>query len=783
MEQEILVFGDRFQHRAIIQKPPGHDHAAPKTGFARRYDSFSSKTGVPFVVETINYAIDGAATGPACDVLSDHKLRVELVDVCEYGFKGKDKAKDEKEALRRVSRYFADIYPPPPPVDPSLPPSAGKTDVGRIGVFVDYNVGFRESYVAAKQEMWKQTDFARLHAAVIAIGDGLNAECVESYAKLRDILIQGSDGASQTIVLVKLKALQSAGMDIADTTTVERCVEKLQHLFGAGDKAHPVAAKLKALSSHLIIIMDNGTFHLRDREGSLQFMPNFKRSDTSYLANELGIYVSAVLAYAFKGSEIGSDAEVEGAIRLAFLAYSHLFDTGLAAERKDASAGAWSPFDYLPRVLERSRLEANGKLQDVIANKDDKFDSFLFSSLSFTLDKPWKRTDQYRPDNDDYRNKSKKDSRGETVFHRIVLHGVQKALRRTPKAPATGVSPVGKIQCPYAEFGDIKLVDNDEIEQYSNCGRIIRNYLSNKDWRKPLSIAVFGKPGIGKSFAVRQLVRLNRNDGDEKPLVFNLAQFDSLDQLTECFHTIQSAVLASKDHPPLIMFDEFDSDFVTPLGWLKYFLAPMQDGEFRGKTGTYQIGRAIFAFAGGTSDSFSKFRNPKLPSAAKGSNDGESAGNGGAHGAVTRESVKLPDFISRLNGYLDLCDLGTYSEKDADNHVMLLKRAMLIRTFLEQHAKPIFSWHNKKAGMANIDAEVIDRLLTWDAYRFGSRSLETIIRASTPINNRLVLASLPPDAQIQHHHGDPRPPRPAKIKGSTRNKRAAPVRKARPQTA
>jgi hypothetical protein len=282
---------------------------------------------------------------------------------------------------------------------------------------------------------------------------------------------------------------------------------------------------------------------------------------------------------------------------------------------------------------------------------------------------------------------------------------------------------------------------------------------------------------------VRQLVRLNRNDGDEKPLVFNLAQFDSLDQLTECFHTIQSAVLASKDHPPLIMFDEFDSDFVTPLGWLKYFLAPMQDGEFRGKTGTYQIGRAIFAFAGGTSDSFSKFRNPKLPSAAKGSNDGESAGNGGAHGAVTRESVKLPDFISRLNGYLDLCDLGTYSEKDADNHVMLLKRAMLIRTFLEQHAKPIFSWHNKKAGMANIDAEVIDRLLTWDAYRFGSRSLETIIRASTPINNRLVLASLPPDAQIQHHHGDPRPPRPAKIKGSTRNKRAAPVRKARPQTA
>ena len=144
-----------------------------------------------------------------------------------------------------------------------------------------------------------------------------------------------------------------------------------------------------------------------------------------------------------------------------------------------------------------------------------------------------------------------------------MLYGVQKGLRR--QAPAGGAttppcSQLIRIQCPYAEFGDIKLVDNDEIEQFSNCGRIVRNYLSNKDWRKPLSIAVFGKPGIGKSFAVRQLVRLNRGDGDKKPLVFNLAQFNSLDQLTECFHTIQSAVLASKDHPPLIMFDEFDSD-------------------------------------------------------------------------------------------------------------------------------------------------------------------------------------------------------------------------------
>ena len=44
-------------------------------------------------------------------------------------------------------------------------------------------------------------------------------------------------------------------------------------------------------------------------------------------------------------------------------------------------------------------------------------------------------------------------------------------------------------------------------------------------------------------------------------------------------------------------------------GWLRYFLAPMQDGKFLQGEMAHPIGKAIFVFAGGTSwtlDNFGK---------------------------------------------------------------------------------------------------------------------------------------------------------------------------------
>jgi hypothetical protein len=763
---DFLVFGDQFSHTAIIPKPTDTRPIVPKIGFNKRYDSYFELTGAPFAEETIRHAISDRSDWSVrfCSLAehnpsSTHNSLIGIVDI--YGYCDRDQLDAKKDkVLRRISRYCVDSKPPneSPSTSKDTPTLRSSVDhvslAPRIGIFFDYNLDFHRLHIARScQSAWSETASYKLDAAVIAVGDCLSAECIDDYIALRDVLLdRGKDVApeKQTIVIVRLKSLQSAGVTISEDTTIEKVIEDTISHFGPEADPKRVPGKLKSLGEHLIIIMENVILYISGGSNfaSAQFMPNFHRSRADYfIPNELGVYVAAIARYAFQSGVVCDRDLIQKAIRLAAVGYSHLFNTGLASDRDDLQkkgktdeVDKWSPFRTLAQVLHPSRLKAGdepGIIRKIIENRDAKSDMYLFSSMVFSLDaKAWKRTDQYK-------DQVRRLAEGDSVFHRVVKNGINSAFRDENLEPSE--LPQATIKCPYARFGDIKLVDDQEIAEFSNCGRIIRDYLNNKEWRKPLSIGVFGKPGIGKSFAVRQLVSRHRGKGDDKPLVFNLAQFDSVDQLTECFHTIQSAALSSKERPPLIMFDEFDSDFGTALGWLKYFLAPMQDGEFRGKTGTYKIGRAIFAFAGGTSYDFDGFRT-RLSSEKNRKKD-----NGMKE--ITPESVKLPDFVSRLNGHLSLKDLDEYREGLKGRHVTLVRRAILIRTFLEEHQKAIFAEAAEGLGIANVDNAYINYLLKMPSYPSGSRSLETIIRGSTPINNQLVMASLPPSGQVRHHVG------------------------------
>jgi SpoVK/Ycf46/Vps4 family AAA+-type ATPase len=127
------------------------------------------------------------------------------------------------------------------------------------------------------------------------------------------------------------------------------------------------------------------------------------------------------------------------------------------------------------------------------------------------------------------------------VAQDIVLNGVETAL--------DGV-PLGK-------FGKLITVDRREVESFRSIRSLIGEYCG-QSLNKPLSIAVFGPPGSGKSFAVKQIAASIRPE-EIIPLEFNLSQLSSVDDLYDAFHQVRDAALSGK--LPLVFWDEFDSTF------------------------------------------------------------------------------------------------------------------------------------------------------------------------------------------------------------------------------
>jgi len=186
---------------------------------------------------------------------------------------------------------------------------------------------------------------------------------------------------------------------------------------------------------------------------------------------------------------------------------------------------------------------------------------------------------------------------------------------------------------PILEIGGLKTVDRREIEAFGNIHGMITAYTQN-DIQQPLCIAVFGSPGSGKSFGVKQIAGNVLSEKEMETVTFNVSQFTQYAELGTAFQKVRDIRLSGK--LPLVFFDEFDSAGLDgkPLGWLKYFLAPMQDGEFCDANGAHPIGKCILVFAGGTSNTFKAFQTPKDKNQFK--------------------DQKGPDFVSRIKGSVDI---------------------------------------------------------------------------------------------------------------------------------
>jgi len=298
------------------------------------------------------------------------------------------------------------------------------------------------------------------------------------------------------------------------------------------------------------------------------------------------------------------------------------------------------------------------------------------------------------------------------VAEQIVLSGPESVLQ----------------DIPLGQFGNLLTVDRQEIESFRSIRTLVAEYCQQGQQKRPLSIAVFGAPGSGKSFGIVEVAN-SLLPGQIEVREFNLSQFANSSDLISALHQVRDIGLSGKI--PLIFWDEFDTTFNgIPLGWLRYFLAPMQDGHFQEGQIAHPIGRSIFVFAGGTAVSMAEF--------------------GSGLSAESFKTAKGPDFVSRLKGFVNILGPNPVKgskESPVQDPYFVIRRAILLRSILKRNEADLFT-----KDKLNIDSGVLRALIQTRDYRHGVRSIESIIAMSQLAGKKsFERSSLPSETQLDLH--------------------------------
>lgn len=557
-------------------------------------------------------------------------------------------------------------------------------------VLDDAGNGFRDN-----QSGWGDM-LARLHPArlVVKMARPLATGALWDAVRHGPVGPDGLPDANRLVVVLNADDLRAEGIALSHRLSWERTAEDFVRQLASNGRLDTLVT-----CAHLLVRFGcEGVIHHRgrgDQPPVLFFDP--RHAEGEFAEAHAGAMVGTTAAFtAGLAAALADDPDMDRAVRAGMAAAHHLAATGFQADadgRPDYPRAAVFAAPSHPPVIALSLPRAR-----IVQGA-------AWSILDDVLGDPL------------------------AAARRVVTEGPSAALHRIPTA----------------RFGALLTADRREIESFRAIGNLLREYLAAPRAR-PISIGVFGPPGAGKSFGVQQVAQAALGRRPDV-LEFNLSQFTALADLTAAFHLVRDR--AVRGEVPLVFFDEFDSPFDTQfggdLGWLRYFLAPMQDGNFREGGHAHPLGAAIFVFAGGTRASFSEFAAPMDPAPKTGTDHPDRA---------RFIAAKGPDFASRLRGYVDILgpDPTGPDPTGPDDRLFPIRRALLLRALLQRHHPSLAS-----NGHFNIEDGVLNALLTVPAYRHGVRSMEALLAMSTLAGRgHFAAADLPPPAQLALHV-DPEP--------------------------
>lgn len=546
----------------------------------------------------------------------------------------------------------------------------------------------------------------------VAVHQPLGTGQIWDFIRRGPMTARGSQDPRKLIVILRAEDLRAEGIEISYGLSWEKTCESFVEKLGSNGKLDTIVT-----TANLIVLFGcDGVIYHRGQDMSEPLLIFDPLGQEGQFSNE-NIGNGSALVEAFVGGFAANLAQaperfLDKAVRSGLSTARRLARTGLRLE----ISGPKYPIhtitsDFEPEILESLIIPSKTIV---------KGGSSEWSILHHNIGDPVQ------------------------VAHQIVRNGIHSTV------------PL----LPIAQFGSLTVIDRWEVEGFRTIYNATVEYLSRPQTR-PLNIGVFGSPGSGKDFAAVQVATAaaEQNGRMIHHMRIDLSQLSGSKDLALSLVTARDCNLSGT--LPIVYIKGFDTKLPdNHRSWLTHLIPLMHAGRIYDQGEMQHIGPAVLLHGSSTAVSLDDFTGEGATRAPdrrrsqvvfeeelgrRDDDDDEEHGKNTSSLWPKRQVDTLrQEFLSWLHAFVNVQGLNKLNPSD---ELYPVRRAVVLRKLLEER-EPLL----KDAESISVDESVLHGLLMVDQYRYGLRSLKTIIDMSKVTGkSHFEKSALPPKMQMSLH--------------------------------